>query len=128
MASVLLIEGDKLLASATIDFLKFRGHEVSWHVNAQAAIDGADSQRPDIVVLDFVLAGRSGLEFLYEFRSYSDWQKMPAIVLSNVAAADLGSALANFKQLGISAYHYKPTTTLSQLAQTIDQVLQPVTV
>jgi DNA-binding response OmpR family regulator len=75
MANILLIETDRLLAKNLSKYLTKFGHEVSWHVEPQAAMDSADQKCPDVIVLDLLLANsRSGIEFLYEFRSYPEWQ------------------------------------------------------
>lgn len=129
MANILLIETDKLLAKNLASFLKKLGHKVTWHVDPQTAMDHADSHCPDVIVLDLLLANhRSGIEFLYEFRSYPDWQDLPVVIFSHVAAEELRECLDAMEQLKISAYRYKPTTSLGDLAQTINQALQPINV
>ncbi|MBA3757619.1 response regulator [Candidatus Saccharibacteria bacterium] len=123
MCRILFIETDTVLAANLRSFFGQLGHEVEWHVNPQLAVFSADDNKPDLVILDLMLAGRSGVEFLYEFRSYPDWQDLPVVVFSNVSERELGQSISSFPHLNISAYHYKPQTTLSQLAQTIDKVL-----
>jgi CheY-like chemotaxis protein len=127
MANILLIETDRLLAKNLSKYLTKFGHEVSWHVEPQAAMDSADQKCPDVIVLDLLLANsRSGIEFLYEFRSYPEWQHLPVVIFSHVAAEDLKDCLDSMQQLNVAAYRYKPTTTLKDLAQTINQSLQPI--
>lgn len=123
MCKILFIETDSVLAANLQIFFQRLGHEIDWHVDPQLAVFSADENRPDVIVLDLMLAGRSGVEFLYEFRSYPDWQNLPVVVFSNVSERELGQCISSFPQLNISAYHYKPQTTLSQLAETIDKVL-----
>ena len=125
MARIILIESDRVLAQNFGYYLMNRGHYVSWHVDPQTAMDDADESQPDIILLDLLLAGRSGIEFLYEFRSYADWRHLPVVVISNIAVEDLGQCIDAFEQLNVSAYRYKPTTSLSQLANTIEQALVP---
>lgn len=126
MARVLLIETDHILASNMRTFFEAHGHILDWQVDPQRAVFSADDNRPDAVVLDLMLAGRSGVEFLYEFRSYPDWQDLPIVVFSNVSERELGQCINTFPQLDIAAYHYKPHTTLKQLLQTLEQVISPV--
>jgi len=125
MANILLIETDHILAKNLSKYLKGLGHKVSWHVEPQAAINHADKSQPDVIILDLLLSNhRSGIEFLYEFRSYPEWQNLPVVIFSHVAAEDLRGCLDALKQLNVAAYRYKPTTSLSDLAQSIDQALQ----
>jgi CheY-like chemotaxis protein len=128
VASVLLLETDHILASNLCKYLAALGHDVAWCVEPQEAIDKADKHQPDAIILDLMLANhRSGIEFLYEFRSYPEWQSLPVVIFSHVAAENLKDCLDSLKQLNVSAYRYKPTTSLTDLAESIDQALkQPV--
>jgi CheY-like chemotaxis protein len=127
VANILLIETDHLLAKNLTNFLKKLGHQVSWQVEPQGAMDQADITQPDVIVLDLLMANhRSGVEFLYEFRSYPEWQSLPVVIFSHVAAEDLKDCLDSMQQLNVAAYRYKPTTSLSDLAQTINKALQPL--
>lgn len=126
MARILLVESDKLIAGNLRGVLKKAGHQVNWHVDPQAALDAADLQLPEAVIVDLVLANHGGIEFLYEFRSYPEWQEVPVIVFSSLSAEELKEALAGFEHLNVSAYHYKLHTTLSELTKSIDRILQPV--
>ncbi len=124
MARVLLIEPDKLLAANLRQALAKRGHEVIWQTTAQAALVSADLKVPDIVVLEPHLALHSGIEFLYEFRSYPDWQTVPVVIYSQVPWEDSGSARAK-AELEVSDFCPKSSTSLAQLADRLEQILQP---
>lgn len=127
MARILFIEPDRLLGANAKQILKHAGHWVDCCVDPQAAMDSADNMHPDIIILDLLLAGRSGIEFLYEFRSYPEWVRLPIIIYTNVKEEEFIGVGVGFKQLGISAYFYKPTTSISELSKSIDRILQPVT-
>ncbi len=126
MARILFIEPDRLLGANAKKILKHAGHDVDWHVDPQSAMNSADAAHPDIIILDVLLAGRSGLEFLYEFRSYPEWAQLPVIIYSNVSAEDFNAAGTGFKHLGVAAYFYKPVTSINDLSKAIDQILQPI--
>jgi CheY-like chemotaxis protein len=124
VANILLLETDHILAKNLGIFLRGLGHEISWCVEPQEAIDNADKNPPDVIVLDLMLANhRSGIEFLYEFRSYPEWQNLPVVIFSHVAAEDLRGCLDSLKQLNVAAFRYKPTTSLTELAKSIDEAL-----
>ncbi len=125
MARILFIEPDRILAANAKKILKRAGHSVDWQVDPQAAMDSADAAHPDIIILDLLLAGRSGVEFLYEFRSYPEWAKLPVVIYSSVPPEDLNAAGIGFKQLNIAAYYYKPATPIVELSHSINQILQP---
>ena len=124
MSFVLLLEPNRLLAKQYTAFLTQAGHEVIWHENAQSAISAADGTKPDVVVVELLLAGHSGIEFLYEFRSYGDWQKVPVIILSSVTQQEAAVPNLTLKELGVVAYLYKSQTSLDKLGSQIEKVLE----
>lgn len=126
--NILLIEPDKILAVNIRKVLRKAGHKVTWQVDPQEALDSADTDAPQAIILDLILATRGGVEFLYEFRSYPDWQAVPVIVFSSLSAEELTAAVSGLSHLNIGAYHYKPHTNLSDLVKTIESILQPVSV
>ncbi|HEX5395238.1 MAG TPA: response regulator [Candidatus Saccharimonadales bacterium] len=125
MAKLLLIESDALLAAAAIKVLSESGHTVDWQVDPQEALDLADKELPELIVLDIMLAAHSGVEFLYEFRSYPDWRKIPVVIYCSLSAEELKEALSGFEHLSLEAYHYKPNTSLAELAASVERILMP---
>lgn len=104
--------------------LKKAGHKVDWQVSPQAALSRADAQPPDAIVLDIMLAGHSGIEFLYEFRSYPDWQSLPIVIYGSLSPEEVRESLSGFDNLNINDYLYKPTTPLSEIADSLERALQ----
>lgn len=123
MAKVLLIETDRQLAKNIKNYLQLAGHTANNHSDLQTAITAADGDRPDIIVLDLWLAGRSGIEFLYELRSYPDWQAMPVIVTGKLSQDELAGYANAFEQLNVDNYLPKHAP-ISELLQQIDKLLQ----
>lgn len=117
--NILLLEPNRLLAKQYTDFLESVGHKVIWRQNAQSGIGAADELKPDIVISEILLTGHSGVEFLYEFRSYGDWQNIPVILLGNVKKGDSGLSVEALKELKVGAYFYKPQMKLADLAKTV---------
>lgn len=116
MSKVLLIEPDRQLADIYCRALSDSGHEVVCTPTAQAALNAADTLQPDLVILELQLVEHSGIEFLYEFRSYVDWQKTPVIVHTQVPQIEfLESSDLLATELGVVAYLYKPKVSLKEL-------------
>lgn len=124
MAHILLIEPDRLLAANISEYLQFKGHRISWRSDAQAAINSSEENAPELVILELQLGSHSGLDFIYEFRSYSDWQSIPIIVFSNLPSSEIASNSTYLDQLEIVNYHFKPQTSLERLGQSVDQALE----
>jgi len=115
MARILLIEPARILAKTYQSALTAAGHSVMHHTNAQTAIHRADHHVPDLVIVELQLAKHNGVDFLYEFRSYNDWQHIPIVILSVVPPHEAGLGKALWQHLNIAAYCYKPHTSLDRL-------------
>jgi DNA-binding response OmpR family regulator len=116
MKSILLIEPNTLLAQTYTAALQHNGYNVTVAYGAQTAIDEADKQTPDLVIVELQLAAHGGIEFLHEFRSYAEWQSIPVIVNTLVSPAHVASVRAALiNELGVCAVLYKPRTSLQQL-------------
>lgn len=126
MAKILLIEPDRVLADIYMKTLEDHKHRVTACAGAQASISAADRRAPDLVILELQLVEHSGIEFLYEFRSYREWQNIPVIVHSQVPPAEFsGSEQLLRDELGVSAYLYKPRTSLRELLAAVRQLAVP---
>lgn len=120
----MLIEPDRLLAESYVQALQAAGHEVNAASGAQAAILAADAIHPDLVILELQLVEHSGIEFLYEFRSYTDWQNVPVLIQSHVPGSEFNDNWQLLKdELGVREYLYKPRTSLSQLIASVNEHL-----
>ncbi len=124
MSRILLIEPDRPLAESYHRALTRAGHKVVVCAGAQTAILAADKLRPDLVILELQLVEHSGIEFLYEFRSYTDWQTIPLIIQSQVPPGEFATNWQLLKdELGVQAYLYKPHTSLRELLARVEQGL-----
>lgn len=122
MANVLLIEPNRALARTYAHALTKAGHDVRHATGAQTAIDAADAQTPDLIVLEPQLATQDGIAFLHEFRSYAEWQHVPVILHTHLTPSRLETVKAALaRDLGIAVCLYKPKTTLEQLIRVVGQ-------
>ncbi len=124
MAHILYIEPDTNLAHITKEALEAAGHSVVHSPEAQGAIAAIDAHAPDVVILEVQLAGHNGVEFLYELRSYPEWQHIPVIVHSFVYPERVDKAALG--QLGVVVYLYKPATTLERLGIAVERTVARV--
>lgn len=116
---ILLVEPNPILASVYIAALGNIG-DVSWAKGAQQAVLLADEHKPDVVVLEPQLARHNGVEFLYEFRSYQEWQGVPIMLLTSSDVPDLLSD--NMQTLGIVTVLKKSEASADNLVQAVQSV------
>ncbi len=124
MSKILLLEPNRLLAQQYMALLQGMGHDVEWSEDAQTGITSADETVPDLIIIELLLAGHSGIEFLYEFRSYPEWRDVPAIVLTSVAPRDIKASEQILRELGVAMLLYKPDTSLTMLRHHVKRALQ----
>ena len=120
MSNVLLIENNSVLAQVYVRSLEHAGFKVRLEADAQQAIHAADIQKPDVVVMEMQLPGRNGIEFLQEFRSYTDWRKIP-VVVHTMLPLDVINRIqyALERDFGIKDILYKPRTGLQDLVNIV---------
>jgi len=121
MSNILLLEPDAILAKTYQTALETLGHKVQWHKSAQTALHSADTNQPDLVLLELQMAEHNGLEFLYEFRSYPEWQDIPVVVLSIVPLSEISNDFTLLKRLGVFDYLYKPSSKLEHIVAAIER-------
>ncbi|MEM9795231.1 MAG: response regulator [Pseudomonadota bacterium] len=66
---VLLIEDEPNIATAIAFILRRDGWHVATHSDGATALDAVDRHRPDVVVLDVMLPGKSGFDVLGGIRA-----------------------------------------------------------
>ena len=80
---ILVVEDDLTVAEVVVDYLRHAGLEPRHAVDGQAALEIAATWRPDLVVLDLMLPGVSGLEVCRRLRERQDGQApLPVIMLT----------------------------------------------
>lgn len=126
MIRVLLLEPDTLLAKVYSVYLRKHGCSVRTVYSAQQAIASIDQHTPDVIVLEPHIAHHNGIEFMYECRSYTEWQQIPVIFISITPRERLMPLTTLVERLGIRTYLYKPTTTLARLAREVHLAVEGI--
>jgi DNA-binding response OmpR family regulator len=76
---ILLVDDERAILNLLSIKLRVTGYDVVTAVNGEKALQLIKSENPDLMLLDVIMPGISGLEVLEKTRSHS---KMPIIVLS----------------------------------------------
>lgn len=102
---VLLIEDEPNLIEAIRFILSRGGWAVQTHSDGATAVARIRESRPDVLVLDVMLPGRSGFDILDELRADPDFTALPVLMLTAKGqAADRERA----ERAGASRYLTKP--------------------
>lgn len=100
---VLVVEDDSPIRSMLADLLADAGYVVLEAIDGYQAIEHLRERRPDLIVLDLMLPGLSGWEFLERARDKLEQENVPVIVLSAIKGT--GDYPAT---LGVAAWFTKP--------------------
>src|SRR5437660_163434 len=104
MESVLVVDDDRHIADLIKLHLEREGYRVEVAHDGKSALEKAARDRPDLVVLDVMLPGKSGLEVCQEIRRFDGAQPIILILTARVEEADAVTGL----EVGADDYVRKP--------------------
>lgn len=79
---VLLIEDEPNIIEAISFILSRDGWSVKTHSNGADAVEMVRERRPDVLILDVMLPGKSGYDILRELRDDPDINGLPVLMLT----------------------------------------------
>ena len=82
MSQVLVVEDESAIAELMSINLRHAGYEVVVATTADEALQQVDRVLPDLVVLDWMLPGQSGLQLAKRWRSHARTRELPIIMLT----------------------------------------------
>jgi DNA-binding response OmpR family regulator len=116
---VLLIEDEPNIIEAISFILSRDGWQVKTHCNGRDALEVVRARRPDLVILDVMLPGRSGFDILTDIRKSDDIAATPVLMLT-ARGQRKDRELA--EQAGVSRYMTKPFSNAEMLSAVRDLV------
>jgi two-component system phosphate regulon response regulator PhoB len=114
MSRVLVVEDESAIAELISLNLRHAGYEVTLAASADQARLEIDRVLPDLVILDWMLPGQSGLAFAKRLRGETRTRELPIIMLT--ARADEGDKVAGL-DAGADDYLTKPFSTHELMAR-----------
>jgi CheY-like chemotaxis protein len=119
MPRLLLVEDNELSSDALGRLLARRGFSVRVAPDGPTALDMAERERPDLILLDIGLPGMDGHEVARELRLRPATADVPIIALTaHATASDREAALAS----GCDDFEVKPVS-MARLMPLIDALL-----
>lgn len=79
---VVLIEDEANIAEAIRFLLSREGWQVDVHADGGTAVSVIEAKKPDLVILDLMLPGKSGMEIIREIRELSAFSDLPVLMLT----------------------------------------------
>jgi len=81
-AKVLVVEDDPDIVDYLSSFLEDEGFEVASATRCSTARELMDDFQPEVVLIDALLPGKSGLDLLVCLRSDPKWSDLPMVVVT----------------------------------------------
>ena len=120
MTHTVLIADDEPNIVISLEFLmKREGHRVLVARDGVQALDSIRTERPDLVLLDVMMPGKSGFEVLAALRADESLKHTLVLMLS---AKGRDTDIAKGQALGADAYMTKPFST-KELAEKVRELL-----
>jgi two-component system, OmpR family, phosphate regulon response regulator PhoB len=114
MSCVLVVEDEQAIAELVAINLRHAGHEVTLAATAEQAQAEVDAVLPDLVILDWMLPGQSGLALARRWRADARTKAMPVIMLT--ARGEEADKIAGL-DAGADDYLVKPFSTQELMAR-----------
>ncbi len=103
--TVLLIEDEPNITEAIRFLLTRDGWKVQTHANGADAIDMIRKIAPDLVILDVMLPGKSGMDIIKDLRDRADMKHLPVLMLT---ARGQSRDREMAEQAGVNRFMTKP--------------------
>lgn len=118
---VLLIEDEPNILEAIRFLLTREGWQVETHSDGTDAVEVVCASRPDLVILDMMLPGKSGMDILRDLRDIDDLAEMPVLMLTaRGQSRDRDMA----EKAGVSRFMTKPFSNAEVLTAVRDLLAQ----
>jgi two-component system phosphate regulon response regulator PhoB len=114
MSAVLVVEDESAIAELIAINLRHAGFEVTVAVDAEAAQAAINRVLPDLVLLDWMLPGQSGVQLARRWRADARTRELPVIMLT--ARADEADKITGL-DAGADDYLTKPFSTKELMAR-----------
>ena len=111
---ILVVEDEAPIAELIAVNLRHNGYQITWATDGAVAQRELDAQLPDLVLLDWMLPGESGLQLARRWRADARTRQVPIILLT--ARGDENDRVAGL-DVGADDYITKPFSTKELLAR-----------
>ena len=115
---ILIVDDEEKICRVLAEYFSLKGYQVTTALSGEAALNRCQTARPDIVLLDLLMPGLSGMDVLQRLKARDE--TLPVIIVS---AADRQEAEQRALQLGANAYLSKPVD-FSVLGTAVEHILR----
>ena len=118
---ILVVEDEEILLTALSEELKQEGFEVVGAHDGMEGVAMAQSEKPDLILLDLVMPKLDGLGALKEMKENPEIKDIPVVILTNLSDYD---KISDALSLGAMDYLVKANYRMEELVNKIKTVLE----
>jgi len=117
---ILIVEDDTFLRELISQKLSNEGYDITEAADGEQGLKELEKEKPDLILLDLILPGLDGFEFLSKLKEDAQLSGVPVIILSNLGQKDdIEKAL----QMGADDYLIKAHFTPGEIVNKVKGVL-----
>lgn len=116
---ILLIEDDEFLSEMLVKKFSSQGFNISLLKSAIDALEFIKNEKVNLILLDIILPGMDGFEFLKIIKENNKTKNIPVIVLSNLGQDE---EIKRAKELGAEDYMVKAHFFLKEIVDKVEKV------
>ena len=120
MKKILFIEDESALQKALEDILKQEGYKMISALDGETGLRLAESEKPDLILLDLILPKMRGFEVFKKLKEGSKTKNIPVIILTKLEGMkDINQAI----ELGATTYLVKTQYTMKEVIEKVKKAL-----
>ena len=77
---ILIIDDEEMLIQMTKSILKKRGFRITACLTAEESLPLIEKEKPDLIILDYLLPGKNGIELCREIKSHPATSGIPILM------------------------------------------------
>ena len=119
MKTVLVVDDEASLRNLVRTTLESDSYRILEASDGNEALEIAILEKPDLIVVDWMMPGRTGIEVVIEIRKTEDGKDIPIVMLT---ARGQQVDIQRGTEAGVTVYLVKPFSPL-ELINTVEQLL-----
>lgn len=121
MKKVLLVEDEADIRSLYSEYLHDQGYEVLEAADGNSALEKAEKEDWDVMLLDIMLPGQDGIQILKKLKATEKGSFKPVIALTNL---NIESVINQVFEEGADGFLVKSEITPDKIVNEVESVLQ----
>lgn len=114
---ILIVEDEFLLGNLLKQRLEHAGYQATVFQNGNDVLEFLKTNSPDLILLDIIMPGISGFEFMETMAGDPQYHKPPVIFVSNLGQE---SDIKRGESLGAVGYFVKAKVSMDEIIQNIE--------